>query len=96
MRLGIKGTKESFDKRRGDLGLELGGSISETRAGQEGQTYYLRWPLHGEENVFLEFALKLGSNKDQRHTLRVYFFWDEDSRQVVVGWLPGHLDNRMT
>ena len=25
----------------------------------------------------------------------VYYFWDEDTNQVVVGWLSSHLSNRI-
>ncbi len=90
------GAQEAFTQGLASLGLELGGSISEGRAGAEGKTYFVKWPLHGVGEEFLESALKKGSNKDERYTLRIYFFWDDESRQVVVGSLPGHLINRMT
>ena len=32
----------------------------------------------------------------RRGSFRLYYFWDEDSQTVVVGWLPSHLDNSMT
>jgi hypothetical protein len=44
----------------------------------------------------LEFHLKKGSDRDERFSLRIYFFWDGDSKRVVVGSLPGHLDTRST
>ena len=31
-----------------------------------------------------------------RWWMRRYFFWDEDTNQVVVGWLPSHLSNRIS
>ena len=95
-RIAVEGAQEAFTQGLASLGLELGGSISEGRAGAEGKTYFVKWPLHGVGEEFLESALKKGSNKDERYTLRIYFFWDDESRQVVVGSLPGHLINRMT
>ena len=40
--------------------------------------------------------IRKGRDHDARHCLAIYFFWDEETRQVVVGWLPSHLDNRLT
>lgn len=95
-KLGVEGAWEAFEDDRRNLSLELGGSIAIERAGEKGKTYFVNWPPHSEEKAFLDSALKKGSNKDQRYTLRIYFFWDEDSQQVVVGSLPAHLENRMT
>lgn len=36
------------------------------------------------------------SSRDPKLTLRVYFAVDEDSATVLVGFLPGHLDNRLS
>jgi len=38
--------------------------------------------------------LKGSNSRDRRFGFRLYFFWDEESQIVVVGWLPSHLDNR--
>jgi hypothetical protein len=45
---------------------------------------------------FLEYHLRKGVAKDERFCLAIYFLWDEQEKKVVVGWLPSHLDNRMT
>jgi hypothetical protein len=53
-----------------------------------------------EEEYFISFAGRRscldrhvkGSNaRDERYCLRIYFFWDEETQQVVIGWLPSHL-----
>ena len=44
----------------------------------------------------LERHLKQGTTRDLARQFRLYFFWDEDSQVVVVGWLPSHLDNALT
>jgi hypothetical protein len=35
-------------------------------------------------------------NRRPWRALRIYFSWDDDAQQVVVGWLPSHLRNRMS
>ena len=66
---------------------------SETRAGEQGDEYYVKY---GGRRVFLDRHLKKGQAREPRHCFRLYFFWDDDSEQVVVGWLPSHLDSRIT
>ena len=56
----------------------------------------MNYPPHSTEKRFLEFHLRKGSDHDERNCLAIYFFWHGDTQQVVVGWLPGHLKNRMT
>jgi hypothetical protein len=51
---------------------------------------------HGAQSPFLDLHLRKGSTKDDQYCLAIDFFWDDQEQQVVVGWLPGHLDNRMT
>jgi len=91
-----QGPWEAFEGRAKELHLRFGRSIEEGRAGQEGEEYFVRYPFGGPHRRLLEFHLRKGSDKDPRHHLAVYFFWDPETRQVVVGWLPSHLDNRMT
>lgn len=96
MRLGQKDAKEEWDRELRRLGLECSGSISKSRAGQEGDTYFVQYPPGATQWKFLELHLKKGSTKDDRFCLRIYFFWDDDTQQVVVGWLPSHLETRAT
>lgn len=42
----------------------------------------------------LDRHLKGSDSRDRRYCFRLYFFWDDESQIVVVGWLPSHLDNR--
>lgn len=44
----------------------------------------------------LDRHLKAGNSREARFCFRLYFFWDDDSQVVVVGWLPSHLENRMS
>jgi hypothetical protein len=83
-------------RRLEELGLELTQSISSSRAGEQGDDYFVIYPLGSETKRMLEFHLKKGSDRDERYSLRIYFFWDGESKSVVVGWLPSHLDTRGT
>jgi hypothetical protein len=94
--LGEVDAHRSFDAGCKELGLRFGRSITRERAGEEGETYFVRFPPNAQSSQFLEFHLRKGSGKDPRHCLAIYFFWDEITRQIVVGWLPSHLENRMT
>lgn len=44
----------------------------------------------------LDRHLKGSNSRDKRFGFRLYFFWDEEGQVVVVGWLPSHLQNRLT
>jgi len=92
---GGKANMLAFRSKAAELGITITTSISECRAGEQGQEYYI---LYGEPPTkrLLDQHLKKGTSKDARICLRIYFLWDKDARIVVVGWLPGHLDNRAT
>ncbi|MFV1978866.1 MAG: hypothetical protein ACC649_05895 [Myxococcota bacterium] len=96
MRLGYGDAREAFEARSRELGLKLGTSISDNRAGEQGEEYFVTYPIGSQRREFLEYHLKKGTGHDQRHCLRIYFFWHDESQQVVVGWLPGHLRTRAT
>jgi hypothetical protein len=92
-REGGKDKKEIFERQCGELGLSEEATFSGNRWGEEGDTYKVRYA--GRPRL-LDRHLKKGTGRDERYCFRLYFFWDEDSEQVVVGWLPSHLDTRIT
>ena len=97
MRQGHDGAKEAFEQQLRELGLRSGPSITRSRAGQEGDTYFVRYPLHTERKRLLDLHLRnRGNTRDPKRCMAIYFFWDEDTREVLVGWLPGHLSTRIT
>lgn len=96
MKLGNEGAKEAFDNQMNALKVRCSPSISRERAGEEGDTYFLQYPSHSTNSRFLELHIRKGKDKNDHHCLAIYFFWDDETRQVVVGWLPSHLDNRLT
>ncbi len=49
------------------------------------------------ENHSVDWHLKVGGNtRDPRRCLRIYYFWDDDTRQVVVASMPGHRRSVLT
>ena len=86
--------KEKFGKECQKLGIMEAPSIDKVRKGEEGDAYYVKYL---GENRFLDRHLKnKGSSRDPSRCFRLYFFWDDENGQVVVGWLPSHLSTRIT
>jgi hypothetical protein len=75
------------------LNLEEGASISRERYGEHGDTYVVRY---AGRRRHLDRHLKKGVSRDPRYCFRLYFFWADEEQQVVVGWLPSHLDTTQT
>ena len=86
--------KKLFEEECKKLGIMEAPSIYKSRQGEEGDTYYVKYL---GENKFLDRHLKnKGNSRDPRRCFRLYFFWDDENGQVVVGWLPSHLSTRIT
>ncbi len=86
--------KEEFEKECQKLGIMEAPSIDKSRKGEEGDAYHVKYL---GETRFLDRHLKnKGSSRDPSRCFRLYFFWDDENRQVVVGWLPSHLSTRIT
>ncbi|MEY4762692.1 MAG: hypothetical protein RLZZ200_2548 [Pseudomonadota bacterium] len=85
--------RQAYETALQDLGLEESGTISQERLGEQGEEYYATF---GSSRRVLDRHLKRGVSKDQRKCFRLYFFWDEDTAQAIVGWMPSHLDTRQT
>lgn len=88
--------KTAFEEKTKLLGLELSRSISKTGVGEFENDYYVDYSIGQSKKQLLEWHLSKGDARDERRCLRIYFFWDAESKLVVVGSLPGHLTNRLT
>lgn len=73
------------------LNIEETQTFAGDRHGEHGDMYFVRYA--GRRHL-LDRHLKKGSTRDVRRCFRLYFFWDEDSEQAVVGSLPSHLETR--
>jgi len=51
---------------------------------------------YGGRPRLLERHLKKGKAHDEGCCFRLYYFWDDESQCVVVGWLPSHLESALT
>jgi hypothetical protein len=84
---------QAFEQACETLGITEEPTFTGPRLGEEGETYLVRF---SGRLVELDRHLKKGISREPRFCLRVYFFWDAKGEQVVVGWLPSHLDTRIT
>jgi len=85
--------RETLKEQADNLGLDIGGSVDPSMAGSCGDEYFVRY---GGRRRFLDQHLASGSSRQQRFCLRIYFFWDDDLKLVVVGSAPKHLSNRFS
>lgn len=86
--------QEAFKKECRKLGIdEKLGIIGKGGAGERGDNYFIRY--NGKRRL-LEMHLRKGNQHDEKICFRLYFFWEKEERQVVVGWLPSHLPTRIT
>lgn len=90
------GTDEGFRSALTKFGMNFSGSIDKSRAGEEGDAYYVNYPLGTDRREFLQYHIERGNSRETRYCMRIYFFWDPETSQVVVGWLPSHLSNRIS
>ena len=85
--------KKRFEEECRELGIMEAPSIERSRQGEEGDNYYVKYL---GENRFMDRHLKKGNSRSPSRCFRLYFFWDDENVQVVVGWLPSHLPTRIT
>jgi hypothetical protein len=86
-------TKRAFEAQCRTLGIELGSSFAGAGHGEHGDEYVVDY--RGRRRV-LDLHLKKGNSRETRLAFRLYFFWDDEEKQAVVGWLPSHLTTRST
>ncbi|MCC6546241.1 hypothetical protein IT570_03645 [Candidatus Sumerlaeota bacterium] len=92
LRLGAKeNSNELWEAKLVNLGLECENAVSETSRGKYADEYEIFDPFGSGKKRAFERDLKKGNSREARHCLRIYFYWDDEHRQVVIGWLPSHL-----
>ena len=85
-------SRKLFKEECEKIGIEESPSGSETRQGEEGEMYFVNYL--GRKR--LDRHLTKGSSRDPRYCFRLYFFWDDENQEVIVGSLPDHLDTRIS
>jgi len=93
---GLEKNRANLDAKLNELGLSLSPATDASRAGEQGDEYFVTYPLGSKSTKLLDLHLCKGSDREERFCLRIYFFWDEKVTKVVIGWLPSHLDTRAT
>jgi hypothetical protein len=74
-----------------ELGLENTPSFAGPGAGEQGDGYFIDY---GRQRRALGHHIKGSNSRDERYGFRIYYFWDDDSKQMIIGWLPSHLRTR--
>lgn len=85
--------KKAYDQALAALGLEESQSFAGARAGEQGDEYKVNYNGRPRD---LDRHIKGSSSREERFGFRLYFFWDDDSQQAVVGSFPTHLATRAT
>ena len=86
---GGKALRDAFEEELRELRLQETKSISRDRQGKARDDFSMDWD---GRRLMLDRHLKNNTKtRDPRHCLRVYFTWDETTRHVVIGHLPGHM-----
>lgn len=92
-REGGQNYKEEYKRQLQERGLKESQAFAGAGAGKHGDIYFLKFAGKRRQ---LELHLKKGTGRDPRNCFRLYFFWDADTEQVVVGSFPMHLKTDIT
>jgi hypothetical protein len=89
----LLGGVEELNRRMEDLAIVISpvGRAAEQRKSKD--TYSASYK---GTKVSLDMHVKGSNDRDPRYGFRIYYHWHEEDGCVVVGSMPGHLDNGMT
>ena len=86
--------RTEFQEGLDTLGLEYTKTGEKHLLKEKGREFIVEYR---ERNCLLEWHLKNGGNtRDPARCFRLYFFWDDETEQVVIGSMPGHLETRLS
>ena len=86
---GGKPSREVYDGALRELRLQEAPGLSRTAQGRARDDFSIEW--NGRRLVLDRHLKNNARTRDPRHCFRLYFAWDEESGQVVIGHLPGHM-----
>jgi len=89
VRLGLA-SQEELAAESAALGVEVSNTGDRASLMQWRDQYEVLWK---RDRRFLDLHVKKGSTHDPRHCLRIYFFWDDELEQVVIGYMTDHLQS---
>jgi hypothetical protein len=93
MRRGGGPRRSEFDNACRLLALEEASCFRNKNDAKSFPEYYV---IYKGEKRLMDRHLKYGISTDLREMFRVYFFWDDEDKVVVIGSMPDHLDNNLT
>ena len=86
---GGKVSRETYEGELRELRLQDAPGLSPTAQGRARDDFSIEW---NGRSLTLDRHLKNNARtRDPRHCFRLYFTWDDDAGQVVIGHLPGHM-----
>ena len=86
---GGKALRDVFEGELRALRLQETPSVSPGRQGRARDDFSIEW---NGRKLMLDRHLKNNTKtRDPKYCLRVYFTWDDETAQVVIGHLPGHM-----
>ncbi len=84
---------EAFEKKLKELGLENSRTGDKTKLLEQEDEFLVSW--RGSKRL-LDWHLKNNVSRNPKKVFRLYYFWDDETQQTVVGSLPSHLRTRLT
>jgi len=87
-------SKELFDEKLNSLNLEFGKTANVQAKYACYDDYNPVYPEGSKTKRLLDKHLKYGVSMEKRYCMRIYFFYDKERDEVIVGYLPGHLPTR--
>lgn len=85
--------RAQLEQALAELGLELSGVGEAVKIARYADQYKVTYAYATYE---LNQHVVGSDSRNEQYSLRIYFAWDEDQQLVIVGHLPGHLDNTLT
>lgn len=86
--------RQALENALQSLGLRNERSGEECFLREQGDEFLVDW---GRGKRLLDWHLKTpGNTRDPERCFRLYYFWDDETQQVVIGSMPDHLQTRAT
>lgn len=79
---------EAYEQKCAELGIEETITGSDSSLGEYKEDYYVK---HHNKKMKLDRHIKKGVSRDARETMRIYFFWDSENSEIVIGSICQHL-----
>lgn len=92
----LKGGLDLYEKAREkltEIGMEDKACFVDRDEAKRTPGYSVQYE---RETRILNNHFKYGNGYDNANQLRIYYFWDEKRKRLVVGKMPSHLRNNMT